>query len=806
MPSPPGPGQERPPPAVAASRSASGWKEAARALAGPALIAGAVVVVLHEVLFGGRIILGDISTFFLPNYCFLGKSLAAGHVPAWNPYTLGGVPFAADPQSGWMYFLPMFLFSALPCDPAMRLMIVALPILAGLGLYWFLRIEGGSRPAATVGGLALAVGMAGAELVMSLPFAGTLAWTSLALAASARYVRAGTWAGRFGWAGVVAILWGQVAASHFSIGLLMGTAALVAYLVTVAVRNVRAGAWTRGQAVGLGLLLVPWAALLNAAFILPRLAYLPETNLSLGYGHLQELGRQLAGFPVLPRQIGAAAAPDWPLDLAASPSAHLGAVTLGLSFAAMWSRERRHLAWAFSVLGALSYVLSQRAVAAWVLSVAPSWRVVDFYLRRPDWMGYGLLLALAALGALGLDAWLQAGTARRRALMTAPGVAVWGVLPLGLGAGVRLTLLGIGAAATAAALGGALRRPALAAAIPAVLAAELVANGFMGYRPLPFTPAPVLLVELPTPILRMGSYLRPDRIALALHRLPAGRYIVQDLPEWRRLKADPRSTVFGIEHAQGYNPVELKRYWFFVRAVTPVVLDHNLSIFYHPPAVLLDLLQVRYVVAPAWPYPTPFRGPLAAQGPARLFEAADAPPRASLVGGWTVVRGFDPALREVTREGFDPRGRVVLEADPGLGRAPEEAPAEGAGRAEYRTLGTQSARVAIEATAPSLVLIRTPYARGWHATVDGRDEKVLAADFFVQAVPVRPGRHTILLSYDDPSIGYGVAASAFGLALLIASILVAGRMDGRRGSGTSGGEVLAGRSPPQGPAQAERSM
>lgn len=749
-----------------------------------------VLVVLHDVVFGGLITLGDISTYFLPSYCFLGKSLAAGHVPAWNPYTMAGVPFAADPQSGWMYLLPMALFTALPCDPAMRVMIAALPCLAGLGLYWFLLIEGCSRPAATVGGLALALGIAGSELVTSLPFAGTLAWTSLALAASARYVRAGPWTAKLGWAGLVALLWGQLAAAHFSIGLLMGTAALAVYLVATAVRNVRSGVWTARDAAGVGLLLLPWAMLLNLAFLLPRLSYLSETNLSLGYGRLEQLARQLAGFPVLPRQTGPAAGPAWPLDLASSPAAHLGAVTLGLSFAALWRKERRHLAVAFSLFGALLYVLSERAVAKWVLAVAPSWRLVDFYLRRPDWMGYGLLLVLAILGALGVDAWLRTPDGRRRVMMVVPGAAVWGILPLGLGGGARLALLGLGAAATAPFLIGTLKRPALAVAIPGVLAAELVANGLMGYRPLPFLPAPVLLVQLPMPTLRMSSYLRPGRIARTVQRLPTGRVIDQDLPEWRRLLADPISTVFRIEEAQGYNPVALKRYWFFVRAVTPVVLDHNLSIFYHPPPVLLDLLQVRYVVAPAWPFAMPSRGPLAIQGRVRLFESVTAAPRASVVAAWDVVPGFDAALRAVTGPGFDPGTRVILESDPGLGAAPVAG--SGPGQAEYRSLGPQAASVKVTAGGPAMVLIRIPYARGWHATVDGRTARVLAADFVVQAVPVTRGRHTILLGYDDPSIGYGLTGSALGVSLLTAFMLLAARRGRRRPPGSGNG-------PPAGP-------
>src|SRR6266542_6266688 len=131
-------------------------------------------------------------------------------------------------------------------------------------------------------------------------------------------------------------------------------------------------------------------------------------------------------------------------------------------------------------------------------------------------MGYAVLLAIALLGALGLDAWLRASSWAKRGSMAAPGVALWGLLPLGLGAGVRMALLGLGAAATIPALLGAVKRPFLAAAVPGVLAVELVTNGLMGYRALPFMPAPVLLVQFPTPTLRMSAYLRPGRAGRAL--------------------------------------------------------------------------------------------------------------------------------------------------------------------------------------------------------------------------------------------------------------------------------------------------
>src|SRR5439155_8807228 len=123
--------------------AASVTRRVAVAAAGPVLIVVAVLLVLHLYAFSG---LGsrqnpDVLPLWLPTYCFLGKSLAAGHIPAWNPYSMAGAPFAADPQSGWMYLPAMLLFSAMSCGAALRWFIVLQPLLAGLGLYGFARSE-----------------------------------------------------------------------------------------------------------------------------------------------------------------------------------------------------------------------------------------------------------------------------------------------------------------------------------------------------------------------------------------------------------------------------------------------------------------------------------------------------------------------------------------------------------------------------------------------------------------------------------------------------------------------------------------
>src|SRR4051812_28480649 len=91
--------------ATGSGRVAAAWSRLrvpGAAVAGPLLIVAAVLVVLHDVVFGGRISAQHVDPLaqFLPSHCFLGTSLGSGHPPLWNPGTLAGHPYAADPQSG----------------------------------------------------------------------------------------------------------------------------------------------------------------------------------------------------------------------------------------------------------------------------------------------------------------------------------------------------------------------------------------------------------------------------------------------------------------------------------------------------------------------------------------------------------------------------------------------------------------------------------------------------------------------------------------------------------------------------------
>ena len=236
----------------------------------------------------------DILRSGLPRFSFLGRELSAGHIPLWNPNEMLGYRFAADPQSGWLYVPPMVLFSSLSPGAAMRALIVFNPLLAGLGMFWFLRKEAMSRPVATVGGLCLAMLMSTSDMVISMPFAGFLAWTAIVLVGASGYRQADRWSRRLAWLALAAFAWSQVASAHMSHGLVMCSLLLTTYLIATSVVAVRSGeveGWTAAGRTALFLLTMPLASL---AILIPRLAFIGTSSLHRGYDSLGQQVRSAA--------------------------------------------------------------------------------------------------------------------------------------------------------------------------------------------------------------------------------------------------------------------------------------------------------------------------------------------------------------------------------------------------------------------------------------------------------------------------------------------------------------------------------
>jgi hypothetical protein len=96
----------------------------------------------------------DLAVAHLPNAEFLRQSLSRyGEIPMWNPYTLGGTPFAADPLSG-IYYPPLWLALALPPALAFNILFLLHLAFAGTGAFLLARGERVSNLGAVLAGIA----------------------------------------------------------------------------------------------------------------------------------------------------------------------------------------------------------------------------------------------------------------------------------------------------------------------------------------------------------------------------------------------------------------------------------------------------------------------------------------------------------------------------------------------------------------------------------------------------------------------------------------------------------------------------
>jgi hypothetical protein len=113
-----------------------------------------------------------------------------GEIPLWNPHTLGGTPFAADPLSG-LYYPPLWLALVLPPPLAFNILFLLHLVLAGTGAYRLARKEGAGKTGALLAGIAfgglpkLAAHAAAGHLTLVL----AVSWTPWLLITARRAAR-----------------------------------------------------------------------------------------------------------------------------------------------------------------------------------------------------------------------------------------------------------------------------------------------------------------------------------------------------------------------------------------------------------------------------------------------------------------------------------------------------------------------------------------------------------------------------------------------------------------------------------------
>jgi hypothetical protein len=136
----------------------------------------------------------------------------------------------------------------------------------------------------------------------------------------------------------------------------------------------------------------------------------------------------------------------------------------------------------------------------------------------------------------------------------------------------------------------------------------------------------------------------------------------------------------------------------------------------------------------------------------RVYGLARPAPSAYVACRAVKVSGTEEALAAPYSAGFDLGRDVSLEVE---GRASCTT-----GTATRTSHSAGEEQYATEADSDGYLVVRSSFARGWKAQLDGRPVAVLRANGKHRAVPVPAGRHEVALRYEPPGLHAGLAVGA----------------------------------------------
>ncbi|HYI15684.1 MAG TPA: YfhO family protein [Thermomicrobiales bacterium] len=759
-------------------------------------------------LFNGGTLIGqDSATQFYPWYDYLGERLRAGEIPGWNPYQFGGAPFAADPQSGWTYLPAMLLFTVFPLPLAVPAFLLLHLTIAGFATYVLARLlrlgVGGALVAA------VAYELSGPVLGRSVccPAALEVAtWAPVALVGAELAIRSNTWTRRIaGWS-IAGLALSQGLAAWLGQGvyyLLLALGAFIAFRTLFSPADpdrTWSGRLQDAALHGSAVLAIGFG--LAAAGILPRLEYVSRSNVA---------GGEYSGQSAWAAEIGGVT-PNMVFERFFDPSLHYpGTAVAILALAALWLARGWLGTRFFAAFGIGALILAApwtTPLHALLYAVLP--RFEELHKHWPERVAVVGYLAIALLAGAGVDR-LRRGEISRGQIVTIVGLPVASVAALmlvregGVPVAIALVIVALSLLVVPKVLGERAVRWAVPVLLCAVIAFDLLV-GFQGIASqAPYggfhrvnldeyyerTGAVAFIEQQGAE--EPGRYVGFDQSQRAIADGQRVLYRFQFAsPETVELLVNNRGTLHGLEDAQGYNPVQPRRFVEFLTALNGHPQEyHDANIYpegFNSP--LLDLLNIRYVVIPAEiPDDRNDLLRLSQQLPTiyiddevRVLENRQAVPQAWIVHEASqVARG--EALPLLADGKVDPLRTALLETTP-----PELAPATDPA-ADQVTMTTESPdrlELTTSSDAPGLLMLSESYDPGWHAYVDGSPVDVLVADHLLRAVPLPAGEHVVELRYEPRSLQIGVAISTVTALVVIFALAISGWRTWRRDVGTVG--------------------
>jgi hypothetical protein len=782
-----------------APRFALGWAALAYALA---------TLSLAYPILAGRFLASPNSDQYLAGYAFREFAATtlktAGHIPLWNPYLMGGVPYVAG-MAGDIFYPPSLLLRAIvPVDVAMSLAFALHLFFAGLFAYLFLRSWRIGFYAALIGGLAYML----SGFVASLAGAGhdgklyIAALLPLVLWLVTLGVRDGF---RWVW-GVLALAIGFAVLSPHPQVLQYMLLACGAFALYVAIAEVKGKRIERNAAIGrlaLAAGAVVLGFLMGAIQFLPVLEYTPWSPRAGGQGYDYAI---TYSFPpeelintYLPQFSGLLDA-YWGRNGIHFHSEYIGVVVLMLAGAGLGAVKTRGFArfWLGAFVIALLWSLGGfTPFYHLVYALVPGSK----FFRAPSTFFYIVSFCVAVFAAFGVEriaaaeigpryliGWLVAG------VLIAVVAAAGGFTNIGEAIADPSRVEAVAANAPAVTLG------ALRSLLFVVLAAVVMMAFLRGKITLPVSAVALLVlaaVDLWTINRHYWGSSPPAKVVYAPNEITEyiskanaaeqGRVFTLPAQTENMVAHDPFLSgdalmVNDIRMVMGYHGNELGRYQLLDgfaqrQVVQRVIGTRNFARLTNMKYILTDLDSLGI------PGYQRLVGPTKDTEGSTLFlfgVPGDNPP------AWVtpvIVKAPDEAVfAAVLDDRFDPATAAIFDTSAKVNAVEvKQLPAPLDVRASVTRYEPGHITVRLDKPAPTgaALMVSENYYPGWSATVDGKPAAIGRADFTLIGVELPAGGREIDLTYGSATYERGRAITVVALLLAVVA-LVAGIVLERR--------------------------
>ncbi len=677
----------------------------------------------------------DTATAFYPWYSFLGDRLRSGHLPLWNPQQFSGAPFAADPESGWMYLPAMTLFALLPVPAAANAYLVGHLLVAGLAVYALGRMVGMSPGGALVAATSYTYsGFFFGHNVCCFAYSSVATWLPVSLVGVECAIGARTWRRRvLGW-GLAGFALSQILAMWLGQGAYYALLVVGGYVVyralfatTVNIRSRLRLLALHGSAV----LLVGFG--LGAAAVLPRMEYNALSNLPGGYP--SSTSPQAS-----PGWLDWGIIEDWQVRLLEPGFHYVGWVVLALALAAPLLARLRMGVPFFAALSVAVLILARFTPTPLhaLFDVLPAFEQTHAHAPERALIVFFLGPALLA------GATASALAAHKRL----PGGLTIALIVLAVLVDLRLAW-----------------HKQLVESFDASGAYELKSVDLTAYY------APTAASQF---LESVGEPWTFRYLGYAGHVFggPIAYTLGWSNPKTVALEVNSRGLVTGLHDVQGYNPIHLARYDHYMRALNGRDQEyHHLDVFEAGlDSPLLDLLGTRYVIVPRTPAADQIVPRLKRPMPS-VYEDGDVQileNRAALPRAWIVHAAYqaprNEALEMLASGAVNPRDTALLEEPPPPLGPPDHS------SARVDRYDADGMNLLTSTATPGLLVLSEIYDPAWKAYVDDLSMHVYVADGALRAIALPAGDHRVELRYEPTALGIGVTLSLTTLVLLVLMI------------------------------------